>query len=146
MLFRHHPKPFVNQQLCVQAVHLLPVALLLHLSVAVWMFGNDEILQSDSVDLSPILGGFGINVSDDGGGGSGGAASGVMERLARVDPLGRRGLFQRLLRQNTLKHGVLIAIVAAGLLASKAFGGVVGACLLDLQRYLLEKVRGPGTH
>ena len=51
MLLRVYRRPFYTESLAAQAITLLPWALVLHLPVAVWVFGSPSLVRADAFSV-----------------------------------------------------------------------------------------------
>jgi len=64
LLLRFHPRPpNYGPQLFIMALSLLPWAVVLHLAFSIWMYGNNDILESNVINPSIIEGWTGNNAN-----------------------------------------------------------------------------------
>ncbi|RQM24329.1 hypothetical protein B5M09_001604 [Aphanomyces astaci] len=100
------------------ALSMLPFALLIHLGFSTWMYGNNQFLKSNLLDVKWIVTSLGLNHGD--------AVSDVndvyesfRDIVATYDPLGRNGLASKIFRTNVFPMFALFVMAACSIFLSQ---------------------------
>ncbi|ETW05319.1 hypothetical protein H310_04271 [Aphanomyces invadans] len=100
------------------AFSMLPFALLLHLGFSTWMYGNNQFLRSNLLDVTWVLTSLGLN--------HGNAVTDVNEIyesfrdiVAKYDPLGRHGLASKIFRTNVFPMFAMFVMAACSVFLSQ---------------------------
>ncbi|KAF0683855.1 Aste57867_24130 [Aphanomyces stellatus] len=106
------------------AASLLPFALLIHLGFSTWMYGNNQFLQSNLLDVTWILGQIGYDhvgnatdVND--------AYAAFQNFVAKYDPLKQDGLSSKIFRTNVFPIFFFFVVAFVSIFLSKFVGALL---------------------
>ena len=124
--------PAYDETLARGAIRLLPYALLCHLGMACWMFSNDDLLKSDLLDPSTLMGKADLDASD-----AAAVNAAYREWLVSIEGDDPFGISGRIARWNVLPHFVFFVLLLATLLVD----ALAGRLLYPVLRRVCAPVR-----
>lgn len=64
MLWLYRKPPHLNSSFARFAATIMPLAVILHLGLTIWMFGDDEAIKSDLIDPGLVEKSAGVDIQD----------------------------------------------------------------------------------
>ena len=127
MLLKFYEKPrSTDKGLAILSANLIPAALLLHLGMAIYMFGNSDTLPSNIVTVSKVSKYGGVEADD--------AKLVYLEFQKAVESFDPLGLLARSMRNNVFPISVMFAALFSYLILKTAIGALITGFLCSCMK------------
>jgi hypothetical protein len=119
LILKFYKKPFINQALAEAAASLLPYALFMHLGVAIWFYGNDDVVKSMSISGLTNIANANSAANDEAQEAANIQYEEIKDTLIGLDPFGAEGFAVKLVKVNCFPLFLLLIFAVVKHLVQK---------------------------